>query len=173
MFCKNCGKEMKDGDMFCRECGEKNESLSAQNNAVSDSNGGGVTVKKMSKSKLIIIAAFVILIIIVIACAISGNSGSDNKKNVNVEELFYSSSEGLNVTEYVYNRELTYEEKDEDLYTVKVKGKVQLGYIGSGVYENTTLTFELNTDNGSCKFIDSTNISWHYLLEQYQYNNGY
>lgn len=25
MFCKNCGKEMKDGSAFCSECGTKNE----------------------------------------------------------------------------------------------------------------------------------------------------
>lgn len=26
MFCKNCGKEIKDGDTFCRECGGKIDS---------------------------------------------------------------------------------------------------------------------------------------------------
>ena len=84
MFCKNCGKEIKYGDAFCRECGTKNEQGATEVNAqidttafqsaMSNSSGTAVAVKKKSKGKFIIIGVFVVLIIIVIACAIGGNN---------------------------------------------------------------------------------------------------
>ena len=183
MFCKNCGKELKKSAEFCHECGAKvelNETVqsnpieaNAPQSATANS-GGTASVKKMPKGKIILIAVAAILFIIVIACAIGGGDDSDksssNRSSTDIEELFYSSSEGLSVAEYVYNRDFSYEETEEDLYMVKVKGEVELGYIGSGAYQITTLTFELNADTGSCTFVDSTNISWKYLLTQYQYN---
>ena len=183
MLCKNCGKELKKGAAFCHECGAKaeiNETVQAnpiEANVPQSSmanTGGTASVKKMSKGKIILVAVFAILIFIVIACAMGGGDDSDksssNRSSTDIEELFYSSSEGLSVAEYVYNRDFSYEETEEDLYMVKVKGEVELGYIGSGAYQITTLTFELNADTGSCTFVDSTNISWKYLLTQYQYN---
>ena len=84
MFCKNCGKEMKDGSAFCSECGTKNEQGTTEVNtqidatafqsAMSNSSGTAVAVKKKSKGKFIIIGVFVLLIIIVIACAVGGSS---------------------------------------------------------------------------------------------------
>ena len=70
MFCKNCGKEIKEGAAFCPECGAKvklNET--AQGNQADTntpqpdmSNSGGATaVKKMSKGKIILIAVFAVL----------------------------------------------------------------------------------------------------------------
>lgn len=83
MFCKNCGKEMKDGSAFCSECGTKNEQGTTEVNtqidatafqsAMSNSSGTAVAVKKKSKGKFILIGVFVFLFIIVIACAVSGS----------------------------------------------------------------------------------------------------
>lgn len=89
MFCKNCGKEMKDGSAFCSECGTKNDQGATEVNAqidttafqsaMSNSSGTAVAVKKKSKGKFIIIGVFVLLIIIVIACAVGGsNAGGES-----------------------------------------------------------------------------------------------
>ena len=86
MFCKNCGKEIKDGAAFCSECGTKAESnafaqanqidVGAFQSAMANSRGS-VAVKKKSKGKFILIGVFAVLIIIVIACAMGGGAASD------------------------------------------------------------------------------------------------
>ena len=82
MFCKNCGKELKNGAAFCHECGAKvelNETvhtnpIKATVSQLAMANSGGTTaVKKMSKGKIILIAVFAFLFIIVIACAFGGD----------------------------------------------------------------------------------------------------
>lgn len=75
MFCKNCGKEIKDGATFCTECGTKvTETVSTEGNTTPNTT---VVTKKITKGKMILIAVFAILIIIVIACAAgSGDSSS-------------------------------------------------------------------------------------------------
>ena len=42
MFCKNCGKEIKDGVAFCSECGAK----------IEGSNGGSITVENTTKTNV-------------------------------------------------------------------------------------------------------------------------
>ncbi len=85
MFCKNCGKEIKEGSAFCPECGAKAESnasvqanqidIGAFQSAMANSRGS-VAVKKKSKGKFILIGVFAVLIIIVIACAMGDNENA-------------------------------------------------------------------------------------------------
>jgi hypothetical protein len=54
-----------------------------------------------------------------------------------------------------------------------VKGKVELGYLGSGAYENITINFTYDSDSGDCDYAGSSPVDWQYLLQQYQYNSAY
>ena len=94
MFCKNCGKEMKNGSAFCPECGAKLElNETVQANPIETNTpqpdianiGDTASVRKMSKGKIILIAVFAILIIIVIACAVGG-SNKNNKGTSNITQ---------------------------------------------------------------------------------------
>lgn len=80
MFCKNCGKELKDGATFCTECGTRvNETVPTEGNTMPNTT---VVTKKMTKGKMVLIAVFAVLIIIVIACAVgSGDSSSPFGEN--------------------------------------------------------------------------------------------
>ncbi|MCM1226851.1 MAG: zinc ribbon domain-containing protein [Clostridium sp.] len=108
MICKNCGKEMKNGDVFCRECGAKTES----NNTVQSSKinlnnvmdvmktsankinlNGVVSFVKASKARSILIAVFAVLIIIVIACALGGSRNVIESDNYNGMSFNYDLSE--------------------------------------------------------------------------------
>lgn len=105
MFCKNCGKEMKDGTAFCSECGTKNDQGATEVNtqvdttafqsAMSNSSGTAVAVKKKSKGKFIIIGVFVLLIIIVIACAVGGDSETEVDNNTYFEDTVGDSEENV------------------------------------------------------------------------------
>lgn len=75
MFCKNCGKEMKETQKFCPYCGQK----AGEENAYSSPNGypqtASATNQRKSKKGLIVgIAAVVIVLIVVIGIFIAGNS---------------------------------------------------------------------------------------------------
>ncbi len=77
MFCKNCGKELKDGQVFCPACGTRRASQTTVNvggnagdhlNAAGDTLGSTVQIKAntmsgMSKNKWIGIGAAVIIVI--------------------------------------------------------------------------------------------------------------
>ena len=85
MFCKDCGKEMKDGTTLCPECGTKTESSNVKQVSnempVSDTNMS-VIAPEMSKKKYplkLVIGAIItaiLIIIIVIACAVGGDAVS-------------------------------------------------------------------------------------------------
>lgn len=76
MFCKNCGKEIKNGDDFCRECGTKTEEVSVNNaNAIAVT---AETPKKKYPAKLVIGAIIAVIVIIVIACSVGGTASDDD-----------------------------------------------------------------------------------------------
>lgn len=75
MFCKNCGKEMKETQKFCPYCGQK----AGEENAYSSPNSYPQTAsaanQRKSKTGLIVgIAAVVIVLLVVIGIFIAGNS---------------------------------------------------------------------------------------------------
>ena len=95
MFCKDCGKEMKDGTTLCPECGTKTESSNVKQVSnempVSDTNMS-VIAPEMSKKKYplkLVIGAIItaiLIIIIVIACAVGG----DDSENLTIEADNYN-----------------------------------------------------------------------------------
>lgn len=124
MFCKNCGKEIKDGAAFCSECGTKAESnafaqanqidVGAFQSAMANSRGS-VAVKKKSKGKFILIGVFAVLIIIVIACAMGDNENAivieaDNYNgmsfNYDLSEWCDSFNEAINEVNNEYDVEI-------------------------------------------------------------------
>lgn len=131
MFCKNCGKEIKDGAAFCSECGTKAESNAfAQANQIDvgafqsamTNSGETVAVKKKSKKKWLVIG-IIVLVIIVIACAVGG-SNENNKgapgKSVIVEndDCQLGATYDMTPEQYIkrYNAALTELGGDSSLY---------------------------------------------------------
>lgn len=173
MFCKNCGKEMKNEDAFCRECGAKAESNdTAQANPIDAgafqtavaSSGDTVAVKKKSKVKWIVIGVFVVSIIIVIACAVGGSSdviesnsetgASFNctieevieRYNSNVDEHFVNDS-GLSKSEYEEFKEQFKLKKS--YFTQESENK----YFCSSSGDVYGITIQVD-DNGNVYFVD-------------------
>lgn len=75
MFCKNCGKEMKETQKFCPYCGQK----AGEENAYSSPNGYPQTAsaanqRKSKKGLIVGIAVVVIVLLVVIGIFIAGNS---------------------------------------------------------------------------------------------------
>jgi len=74
MYCKNCGKEIKDDAVFCEHCGSKQDKNSNQN-----------TVDKKPTSKVPVISLIVVLVVIAILIGVgfsccSGGCGADTEK---------------------------------------------------------------------------------------------
>ena len=89
MFCPSCGKELKEGSMFCKYCGCKIKSRSNQNNISNVSTNDSVDSKDRNEKILIgvLIAAIAILAIVFVAFGAglfnngqSASSGSSNSQ---------------------------------------------------------------------------------------------
>lgn len=171
MFCKNCGKEMKNGDTFCRECGAKAElNTSVQTNQIDAeafqsamaNSGGTVVVKKKSKGKFILIGVFAVLIIIVIACAVGGssdviesNSESGASFNCTIEDVIERYND--NIDEHVVNDSNYSDDEHEE---IKNQLKLKKSYferetenkyfVSNGIYG---ITIQLD-DNGNVYYFD-------------------
>lgn len=73
MYCKNCGKEIREGAVFCAECGTKvGEKASSTHR----------TSKKSRKNKIILIAIVIVAVIAVLG--IIGGSDEEEKNNETV-----------------------------------------------------------------------------------------
>ncbi len=107
MFCKNCGKEMKDSAAFCPECGAKTENQIAANIEVGSATAE--TAKKKYPTKLVIGAIIAAIVIIIIAIAASGGDDSDNvddfgSGNIIIENTDYELGATYNMTpnQFIY-----------------------------------------------------------------------
>lgn len=125
MFCKDCGKEMKDGTTLCPECGTKTESSNVKQVSnempVSDTNMS-VIAPEMSKKKYplkLVIGAIItaiLIIIIVIACAVGG----DDSENLTIEADNYNGmSFNYDVSEWCDNFNEAIKEVSEE-YDIKI-----------------------------------------------------
>ena len=78
MFCQKCGKEVREGEKFCQNCG-----AAVVGNALNTGNGnmgqlsGMPSKKPKAKKKIILLVGIVIVLILAIGAAVS--SGSKNK----------------------------------------------------------------------------------------------
>lgn len=88
MFCKKCGKEIKNNTTFCSECGAKVEqhevvqinqiNATDVQSAMTSSSDTGVAVKKKSNKKILIIIGAIILFIIIIVATFGDDSESSS-----------------------------------------------------------------------------------------------
>ena len=178
MFCKNCGKEMKNGSAFCPECGAKlelNETVQANpieaNTPQPDiaNIGDTASVRKMSKGKIILIAVFAILIIIVIACAVGGsnenNKGTSNitQNQEQVEQKIYdilnntpvtdgyNTTIGVAVNTAFVDYSVNYEEWGNDkTFNVDISGTYLPNPEISQYTQNGEITYLIDIEKGSC-----------------------
>lgn len=87
MFCKNCGKEMKESDAFCPVCGTRNDSNAAQNAGRIDGKAfqsnmanyaaANMAVQKKSQKKPLIIVGIILAAIIAVVILAVALLGSD------------------------------------------------------------------------------------------------
>ena len=56
MFCQNCGKELKEDNLFCTQCGCPINNINLENQQT--------VIKKTRKNKVIIIISIVIVVLI-------------------------------------------------------------------------------------------------------------
>ncbi len=155
MFCKNCGKEMKDGATFCIECGTKvNETVPTESNTTPNTT---VVTKKMSKGKIVLIAVFAVLIIIVIACAFTGDESEDltiEADNYNGMSFNYDISEWCNS----FNEAIS--EVDEEFETeTDIKLKSSSFKLDSTDYDTTDANVVRYYYSGNLKKDDDFAIS--------------
>ena len=125
MFCKDCGKEMKDGTTLCPECGTKTESSNVKQVSnempVSDTNMS-VIAPEMSKKKYplkLVIGAIItaiLIIIIVIACAVGGD---DSENLTIVADNYNGMSFNYDVSEWCDNFNEAIKEVSEE-YDIKI-----------------------------------------------------
>lgn len=126
MFCKNCGKEMKDGSAFCAECGTMTESSNVKQVSsempVSNTNTSVISPempKKKYPVKLVIGAIIAVIIIIVVACAVGGsNDGEENSLIIENDECQLGATYDITPNKYIdrYNSIFSKLGGDSSLY---------------------------------------------------------
>lgn len=156
MFCKNCGKEMKDGTSFCAECGTKvNEIVPTESNTTPNTTA---VTKKMSKGKMVLIAVFAILIIIVIACAVGSGDSSSPFGEYSEEDVVKTLTISTIRDQYSISH-------DQDVYDIEILDTDgYYNYIVSATTESKQgfetwwfLLLKFDTDSGNYQ----TYIHWH------------
>ena len=116
MFCKNCGKEMKESDAFCPVCGTRNDSNAAQNAGRIDGKAfqsnmanyaaANMAVQKKSQKKPLIIVGIIlaaIIAVVILAVVLLGSDISTVKNGC----LNYVPTQSLKVQDLSSNVALT------------------------------------------------------------------
>lgn len=94
MFCKNCGKEIKDGTKFCEFCGAEQENVQPieQGSTV-------VGTKKKSKKKIFIIIGVILAIIIIwAACGNKSSKKENNQIEITTEMSKYTKTNSYGIS---------------------------------------------------------------------------
>lgn len=137
MFCKNCGKEIKDGTKFCEFCGagqnsvisnksdtNDNPNQSVQTNPYSTPSVSSVTSVKKKKGKgfiigiVVAVVVFIIILVVIInaiVSAVSKNSLSvDDVKNSSLTHYSQTRKIGNVFENYGYFRDTSWKEFDSE-----------------------------------------------------------
>lgn len=151
MFCKNCGKELIDGALFCSECGEKLENTSQQtdstDNTVSD------VVKKHDFKRLVLIIGAVIAIVIVVIIIISVFLGNKlSVEDVKSGYLTYYSEDktiGEAFSNYSYFTNLSWQEfeSEERKDVVELNAEIEMFCYETETDVIENITFQFYQDN--------------------------
>ena len=103
MFCKNCGKEIKDGTKFCEFCGAEQDSVISNNNISSNqtshtnpysmpsTSNVAPAKKKKGKGFIIGVVVAVVVFIIVLVVIINAIVSAVSKNSLSVDDVKNSS----------------------------------------------------------------------------------
>ena len=94
MFCKNCGKEIKDGTKFCEFCGAGQENVQP----IEQSSTAAVTKKKSKKKIFIIIGVILAIIIIWAACGNKSSKKENNQIEMTTEMSKYTKTNSYGIS---------------------------------------------------------------------------
>ena len=164
MFCPKCGSEVKDGDMFCGECGMRMEPLESENQQTesqktADQNetqksrpvqpnqapnkapakSGGLFKGFSSKAKKIVIAEVAVLVVLIAAFFYIGNSKSSPEAAANQFVKDYNNKKWSNIYDKFNLSEDTFIneeafEKTMDQNETKTLSTPTGGYVNYGTY---------------------------------------
>ena len=164
MICKNCGKEVKENDLFCIECGTKIENTAVNSpmttplqTPVGNSDNAVAVKKKYPTKLLVIILAFVFFALTVISSSdvIESNSESGASFNCTMEDVIERYND--NIDEFIVNDSGLSENEFEE---VKEQVKLKESYFtkeseNKYFVSNDTygITIQLD-DDGNVYFID-------------------
>ena len=104
MYCKNCGTELRQGDLFCMNCGQKVD-LTPQNNASSLNRNKIIAIVCVAVAVVVIIAAIVAAVII--SNGKNSDEDADNGYSVTDEDDWDEDDED-------YEEDEDYEDEEED-----------------------------------------------------------
>lgn len=176
MFCRNCGKEIKDTEKFCSYCGtpvdihennsDKQDNLQRKD-VYTDNFNAGVSLKKNKHWSKKIIIGIITVIILIIIIGLFGADDSDDSANESYSVSSGKNVDGdimqfnLNIVNYtgmdIY--ELCASRSEDDKWGNDILGDTIL-YDG----ESTNVTFTIN----------SKDMDWDFVIEdmdgnQYEY----
>lgn len=157
MYCKNCGKEVFDSDVFCAECGAQVGEISANE----EKNIQEEELNNNKKRRLIIgtIAAIVVVAVALILIFTMGND--DEKQSIEtmqtqaVTESEENDDSGYYSPEYVYVGEITDYMYASDIIDEYIEIEGTIGYISKGMQAtpNRTLDMYLRDDEWNCNIV--------------------
>lgn len=143
MFCKKCGNELKDGDLFCEKCGTRV--------AIMENTEGPV-----QKNKIIVIAIIVVIVFLIGAIAVlkmankeytanSSESSIETEKIINTTESTEATTEEIteNITAEnesngaikIGNVEQLYDSDEYNGRTVEITGMVNYESPADGIFK--------------------------------------
>lgn len=139
MYCRNCGKELNQGDTFCKECGaavEGNEKLNSPTEKRTDNQ------KKKKKGKKILIALIIIIVIFIMAVALSDDKTSTDNNKEKVSDV---------VDNIVDNNSLTFDEKV--MLAIKNNDFETINTLIADVTEENKNTFTTSVNDAAMKYL--------------------
>ena len=177
MICKNCGKEVRENDMFCTECGTKIEQAdNIQTNKIDQNvvqsttiNSGSVAVKKKYPTKLVVIIVIIALIGIVVLSIASGDSVI-----IENEECQLGATYTFTPEEFIerYNSTIELMEGDNSLFLPDINEWIEADLLSDG---DICYTYPLSADLSYCIYTyqnDKVNQFYIQMSDDLQVQSG-
>lgn len=154
MFCKNCGKELKEGTRFCDGCGAPQEVAVSQSTAVQQpqaaTNPPASVPKKNNSLKLVIVAVVVVVCFAIGSFVIAPSLSKDNDENKPTNNVSQSQNDDANnETESNDKKENTDNSDKKNLKAIDGGYNIGKMFISDlGEYGKVSLSVGYNPENG-------------------------